>query len=263
VIHDGYTFDGRLTDGAFRFQFRYRPMLSVERRQFLTAFRGWGETALPHVCDWLRAHLLASDIGFPLEDLYRENRLLFAALRSVVVGLNGSDTAAWSAAEEKSDVENLRAGVILDIENPGLSRRSCEDCQRWWYDEDTGRKLLVNGLPVLRPEEAEPACRQKDGCPVGTPEQPRRMSPRNKAAYEHFRLCEAIGQFPDDPIVMRNALVIRQARRAAQREISSGRRPDAGRHDQPRSDVVAATRGAGRRPVAAGAAGIWSPFGDL
>jgi hypothetical protein len=53
-------------------------------------------------------------------------------------------------------------------------------------------------------------------CPKIPDEAPRKtrphaieMSYKNRAAYLHYRECSAVGSFPDDPIVRRNAGVIR------------------------------------------------------
>ena len=35
------------------------------------------------------------------------------------------------------------------------------------------------------------------------------MSPWNELAYTHYLECKAVGSFPDDPIVRRNASLIR------------------------------------------------------
>jgi hypothetical protein len=35
------------------------------------------------------------------------------------------------------------------------------------------------------------------------------LSDRNWLAWQHYRECRAIGRFPDDPIVRRNAAIIR------------------------------------------------------
>jgi hypothetical protein len=44
--------------------------------------------------------------------------------------------------------------------------------------------------------------------------------PRHQEAYEHYEECRAIGHFPDDPIVARNAAIFERARQAqeAQRQ---------------------------------------------
>ena len=38
---------------------------------------------------------------------------------------------------------------------------------------------------------------------------PTTLLPCNELAYEHYRECRAVGEFPDDPIVRRNAVIIR------------------------------------------------------
>lgn len=53
-----------------------------------------------------------------------------------------------------------------------------------------------------------PMCRTKEGCPKGTPENPRSLNEANERAYEHYRECKAIGEFPKDSIVIRNAVII-------------------------------------------------------
>ena len=60
------------------------------------------------------------------------------------------------------------------------------------------------GIEFLAP------CRDPSrGCPKGSPENPKTLLPCNEIAYEHYRECRAVGQFPDDPIVRRNAAIIR------------------------------------------------------
>jgi hypothetical protein len=36
------------------------------------------------------------------------------------------------------------------------------------------------------------------------------LSPKNEAAMRHYFECRAIGRFPDDEIVRRNAMIIRR-----------------------------------------------------
>ena len=81
------------------------------------------------------------------------------------------------------------------------------------YDEATGRPYENpphSGRLVPRPAAAPPPCRIAGlGCPKGTPEAPRSLRPANRAAYRHYCECRAAGRFPDDPIVRRNAAIIR------------------------------------------------------
>jgi hypothetical protein len=40
-----------------------------------------------------------------------------------------------------------------------------------------------------------------------TPQFAVELSPRNRRAWQHYEQCRAVGQFPDDPIVRRNAAI--------------------------------------------------------
>lgn len=76
---------------------------------------------------------------------------------------------------------------------------------------------MRGGQPILRGKQGTPPCRTRRGCPKGTPESPKSLSPRNVAAYLHYLECAAAMQFPDDAIVRRNAMICRQAEVACQR----------------------------------------------
>jgi hypothetical protein len=105
--------------------------------------------------------------------------------------------------------------VRLILAAPHVAFRSCTDCQTYVYDETTGQPCDYpphSGHPVPRPPGSLPACRLDGvGCPKGTPEAPRGLTPANQAAWLFDAECRAIGQFPDDPLVRRNALLIRSA----------------------------------------------------
>lgn len=47
------------------------------------------------------------------------------------------------------------------------------------------------------------------------------LSPKNWQAFNHYRRCKAIGHFPDDPIVARNAAAISAIERVADRRNDS------------------------------------------
>ena len=97
--------------------------------------------------------------------------------------------------------------------------RNCEHCLKYLYDEETGRPTLgrdgkpeeramydVNGTSIC-----PPPCRTEKGCPKGTPEHPKSLNPINRQCYQHYRECRAVGEFPKDPVVKRNAAIIREA----------------------------------------------------
>jgi hypothetical protein len=68
-------------------------------------------------------------------------------------------------------------------------------------------------LPVLRPEGTVTPCWKCPKIPVGSlpkPENAVELSAHNREAWHHYLECRAVGVFPDDPIVRRNAAAIRE-----------------------------------------------------
>lgn len=82
----------------------------------------------------------------------------------------------------------------------------------WQYRSDG--KRLEKGLtrePVPRGNQPTPC----GSCPkipkdvsVRTPAYAEELSERNLWAWQHYLRCKAVGQFPDDPIVRRNAAIM-------------------------------------------------------
>lgn len=207
MIFDGYT----LTASFDNRTFSYRPALAAERNQ-------------------VTEMLCAYRVTYAAEDLAR------SAIRRHLVW-ESSPFEEWSDAEQdalflivmgkmkpqkgtphtQADVQNLYDGVLLELTKPQFTKRTCEGCKAWWYDDDTGKVSTKNGKPLKRPEGTVLLCQTVEGCPVGTPENPKRLSAKNRRAWNHYQECKAVGQFPDDPIVRRNAMVIEKAIRTAQR----------------------------------------------
>lgn len=49
------------------------------------------------------------------------------------------------------------------LEHPEVAYRTCEECQRWFYDPKTGKRSMRFGQPLPRkPTDPKPSCR---GCP--------------------------------------------------------------------------------------------------
>lgn len=97
----------------------------------------------------------------------------------------------------------------LILLHPTVADRDCDDCRRFVYDEETGRRALRCGRPIARPEGTLPPCGYgPDRCPKGHPAAGRALNAANRKAYRHYQQCRATGRFPDDPIVMRNAGVM-------------------------------------------------------
>lgn len=102
--------------------------------------------------------------------------------------------------------------------HPLIAERDCEHCQAFQYDENTGLPIeVVKGSGEYRPRYGPLPCRTT-GCPKGTPEASKSLSERNRKAYLHYRMCRAVGRFPADPIVERNAMIIRTIEDAIERE---------------------------------------------
>lgn len=92
-------------------------------------------------------------------------------------------------------------------------RRTCESCIKWHYNDDTGEMSTRFGFPVLR-NGSLPSCwkcpKLPRNAPQAAPQYAIEMSDKNFAAWKHYRQCRAVGIFPDDPIVRRNAEIIRE-----------------------------------------------------
>ena len=104
--------------------------------------------------------------------------------------------------------------------HPEIAYRDCADCTAHVYDEKTGRRVEIAGKPMARPKGTLPPCRLRtNGCPKGTPEESRALNERNQKAYQHYLECRAVGQWPEDGIVRRNAAIIRCVMDQAEREL--------------------------------------------
>lgn len=108
--------------------------------------------------------------------------------------------------------------------HPDITGRSCEDCRRYlYYDRgpgDFGERCERGGKPVARPKGMKPPCGWCPKIPPGDdprPENAQELSAKNVAAVLHYQECRAVGEFPGDAIVTRNAGLIRAAEDAADR----------------------------------------------
>lgn len=104
----------------------------------------------------------------------------------------------------------------LILLRPDVAVRSCEDCSKYLYKDSPTRFGEVSermGIKTLRMAGQDPPCRWCPKIPDGEPKirsSAVELSDRNWQAFRHYRECRAVGRFPDDPIVSRNAGVIRQ-----------------------------------------------------
>jgi hypothetical protein len=202
MILDGYTqhvsFDSR--------RFSYRPALHWERVEFMR-----GHKTEATIREFTKRHVVWEEQDHWIS---KEIEALFLICFGTIPPEHGGD---WEPNWELRDARNLREGVILNLRHPQVARRDCNHCKKWWYDDDTGKVVQRGGKPLLRPLGTVTACQTREGCPKGTPEDQKGLSAKNQQAWKHFQECDAVGQFPDDPIVRHNALIIRKAMKEAKR----------------------------------------------
>lgn len=70
------------------------------------------------------------------------------------------------------------------------------------------KPALHGNEPVLRASGNPPPCRRPEGCPKGTPEKPNTLTQDNWRCFEFVKGCQLTGRWPEDSIVIRNALII-------------------------------------------------------
>lgn len=102
--------------------------------------------------------------------------------------------------------------------HPHLASRSCSDCRRWVYADRPGDFADApadrGGAKVPRLPTQRPPCSYCPKQPADVPDRLRtpdtavELSGKNWQAYHFHSECAAVGQFPDDAIVRRNAAVI-------------------------------------------------------
>jgi len=114
--------------------------------------------------------------------------------------------------------------------------RSCEDCQKFIYEDDGQQKKNTRtGLPVLNTSGLTP-CADCEKIPAhvydeNAVEIPKTMNnakrlrehaveltPRIAQAWQHYRECKAVNDFPNDPIVRANAVLFRDVEEQADRQ---------------------------------------------
>lgn len=199
-VLDGYTESLKIRGQVVLF----RRMLNDERRvMFHRAGQMPNDQALWFLEELVYSRIVWGDIDFSSLSRADGERIL-----KIVTG-------AGSSSREKADVENLFHGTVLEQRYPWLAKTPCDFCRKWWWSPLTNvvARDGIDGPPLERDPGQTLLC--ADGmCPKGTPENSRCLSPKNRMAYRHFRQCEA-SSFPDDPIVRRNAEVIRAALKKA------------------------------------------------
>lgn len=99
--------------------------------------------------------------------------------------------------------------MVLTITHPEVAFRDCTLCQAFVYDGD-GNPEYFRGKPLPRGKIPTP-CLTAAGCPKGSPDAGIALSKRNLRALTFHRRCEAVGRWPHDAMVERNASIIKGA----------------------------------------------------
>ncbi|MDB5312655.1 MAG: hypothetical protein JWO38_6857 [Gemmataceae bacterium] len=120
----------------------------------------------------------------------------------------------------------LLSGVRVALLHPEWDR-PCGVCETYLFRDD-GAVTRRAGLPVLRPAGTPTPCGKCAKVPAaarqqGLPWQDLRklaedLTPQNRAAWQFYRECRAVGSFPDDPLVRWAAVLIRDVEAVAERQ---------------------------------------------
>jgi len=126
--------------------------------------------------------------------------------------VTGTDDLAVTRAREQALDQALIDGIGLVRSAPQVAWRDCDDCQRHVYDDLTGQRALYQGAPIPRPPGTFPPCRVPQlGCPKGTPESPRSLTPELWELWRFDRQRRASGNPAPTPEAGRLSLLIQLA----------------------------------------------------
>jgi hypothetical protein len=93
----------------------------------------------------------------------------------------------------------------LVLTEPAVAHRDCKHCQEWLYEESGALALDRQGKPIRRPPGVSTACRTPQGCPKGTPDAMKSLTPQHEKTWSHYKRCRATNHWPDDDLVREHA----------------------------------------------------------
>lgn len=217
LIPDGYSRHITLRHGQAATHAVYRPALFTERQRFQwhCTFMN-AKSGVAEITRWMSQHLVMWDATEEMSEAglrcFR-GRVpeMYEQLWMAINGRSADDSGEVWEEVENEYANNLRSGVLLELTNPRLARRDCGECQTFWFSETTGLPILNNsdGTKMLR--DGPTPCQSEVGCLRGTPEKPNSLNKTNGWAWRHWKDCDSVSRFPDDPIVARNSSLIREA----------------------------------------------------
>ena len=107
----------------------------------------------------------------------------------------------------------------LILVHPAWASISCRECQSYIYDSE-GKPTTRAGHKVPRPNGVATPCYKCPKIPDSEVDKKYynacELTEQLWRTYRHYKECRAIGSFPDDPIVRRNAAIIREIEDAVQ-----------------------------------------------
>jgi len=115
--------------------------------------------------------------------------------------------------------------------HPDWAAVDCRTCLRFVLDKH-GDMTYRGKVPQRRPKESWPPCHECPKVPAAIRKKVTQgyrpgywdateLSERNRAAWHHYQECAAVGEFPDDPIVRRNAALLRNLEAEAERHFTT------------------------------------------
>lgn len=197
MIDDGYYLTHEIIADECSLRVVYRPALRRERYELANRLHFLNDDRLAREC-------YAAEIEkrvWNIADVPTGASCVRAPLLDAVLGIDPKNP-------EGEDAENLREGLRLELENPGLAKVSCNECRKFWMDPLTGQTVIRGGRKMERPDYARLLCETARGCPKGHYSNPKGLSAKNRKAMRHYLECRAVGKFPDDAIVRNNAKII-------------------------------------------------------
>lgn len=219
AIGDGFDFEQHIGDtpSVPRCCVRFRPCLAEEAISFhrrRSALRpGDGARELRLVRELLDRHIIAVEPEEDGEPLATLDGLAHPVVRELLGAV-----LSYSWAEERADRDNIARSAAVLVSDPHIFHRSCRDCATYVYAPD-GSQTMRFGLPVLRPAGTSTPC---GVCPKTSGRLPRTWreaaepSERTLRVIDHWRRCRAVGRFPSDVIVERNAAILHEIHEQAE-----------------------------------------------
>lgn len=209
LILDGYTITSRLKSESWpegELTVLHRPLPARESRLILEQVKQLPDKKFRPILEQQLRLRLTPGFDVPFESM------TLPELQDAI--------GKFFDSENSIDAINLLRGLPVAIRYPHLANVSCQQCRDWWFDPLDPINPLVRdrtGRPLRRSDPNDVLCETEHGCPKGHWKSPIELSHKNLQAWRHFRGCDAIGRFPDDPMVIHNASIIRDVLRTAER----------------------------------------------